>query len=104
MKKLLISLATISLVGGVAVNASAFNQNKHNQKSPQATKMSHSQSLGATNEDVEDIANKLFHKIIKIDPNFLLKKDIHSYQSQFNNAIVQQGIFDASWSSICHLR
>ena len=43
-------------------------------------------------EDAEDIANKLFGQTIKIDTYFWVGKDISNYQSQFNAAIVAQGV------------
>ena len=43
-------------------------------------------------EDAEDIANKLFNKSIKLDPNFWLGKNIKDYQSQFNATVVKDGI------------
>lgn len=49
----------------------------------------------AANEDVEDIASKLWQKTLDIDGNFFLGKDIKNYQSQFNTAIVKQGILTA---------
>lgn len=59
-----------------------------------------------TNEDAEDIANKLWNQSIKIDPHFWLDKDIANYERQFNAMIVQQGILTAnevqyvSWSNL----
>ena len=45
-------------------------------------------------EDVEDIANKLWNKSIKLDPNFWFNKDIKNYQSQLDAAISKQGILN----------
>ena len=63
-------------------------------------------NVKSTNEDVEDIANKLFAKTIKIDPSFWLDKDIKTDSSQFNAAIVKAGILTqdeaqyVSWNSL----
>ena len=95
MKKLLISLATIALATGSVANATAFSHMNHNQQktSPSGGQSSKpTQGWGTTNEDVEDIANKLFNKVIKIDPNFWLAKDIKTNQAQFNAALVKQGL------------
>ena len=43
-------------------------------------------------EDAEDIANKLFNKTIKLDPNFWLGKNIKDNQTQFKDAVVKDGI------------
>ena len=89
MKKLLTSLATISLMTGSLSNVTAFvNQKTSVPKNPVS-------SAQKTNEDAEDIANKLWNKTVKIDPNFWLNKDIKTEQADFNKAIVSNGILTA---------
>ena len=44
------------------------------------------------NEDAEDIANKLWNKTVKLDPNVFLNKDIKTVQAQFNAVIVREHI------------
>ena len=86
MKKLLTSLAAISLMTGSLSNVTAFvNQKTSVPKNPVS-------SAQATNEDAEDIANKIWNKTVKIDPNFWLNKDIKSDQTDFNKALVKDGI------------
>ena len=57
-------------------------------------------------EDAEDIANKLFMKKIKLDPNFWLGKNIKDYPNQFNEALIKQGLLNKqetqyiSWSNV----
>ena len=89
MKKLMISLATIALISGSVANATACVQkndtlNKIIQKN--------SSNLKATNEDAEDIANKLWNKTIKIDPNVFLGKNLQTDKDQFNAILVKNGI------------
>ena len=99
MKKLLTSLATLSLMTGSLANVTAFVH----QKPPVTNNPNTSQK--ATNEDAEDIASKLWNKTVKIDPNFWLNKDIKSDQTDFNKALVQEGIITqdevqyVSWGS-----
>ena len=63
-------------------------------------------SKQATNEDAEDIANKIWNKTVKIDPNFWFNKDIKSDQADFNKQLVQQKIITqdesqyVSWASL----
>ena len=86
MKKLLTSLAAISLMTGSLSNVTAFvNQKASVPKNPVS-------SAQATNEDAEDIANKIWNKTVKIDPNFWFNKDIKNDQTDFNKMLVQQGI------------
>ena len=102
MKKIMISLATVALISGSVANATAFTKQNLFQNRMNKQKI----NVNQTNEDVEDIANKLFGKLININPNFWLNKDIHNYQSQFNAAIVQQKVLTAdevkyvSWASL----
>ena len=91
MKKLLTILATVALIGGSVFNTIALNKQNLFPNNINKQKINVTQS----NEDVEDIANKLFGKIINLDPNFWLNKDIHNYQSQFNDAIVKQKVLTA---------
>ena len=99
MKKLIMSLATVSLMTGSLANVTAFV----NQKPPVANKPKTSGQ--ATNEDAEDIANKIWNKTVKIDPNFWLNKDIKSDQADFNKALVKDVIITqdeahyVSWGS-----
>ena len=57
-------------------------------------------------EDAEDIANKLFMKKIKLDPDFWLGKNIKDYTNQFNGALIKQGLLNQeetqyiSWSNV----
>ena len=96
MKKLITSLATIALISGSVANATAMKQMQHNQtilNSNKSTKASpNSPKKQSASEDAEDIANKLFGKTIKIDAYFWVGKDVSNYQSQFNAAIVTQGV------------
>ena len=100
MKKLIMSLATVSLMTGSLANVTAFV----NQKPPVTNNPNTSKQ--ATNEDAEDIANKIWNKTVKIDPNFWLNKDIKSDQTDFNKILVQQGIITqdeaqyVSWGSL----
>ena len=103
MKKLLTSLATITLIGGSVVNATAFKQTEQQQNindpNPKGNWMT-------SNEDAEDIASKLFHKTIKLDPNTWLGKNLAADQAAVNTTIVQQGILTAdevqyvTWNSL----
>ena len=100
MKKLMTSFATIVLISSSIVNTTFWKQ-KTNQ-----TLLKKMSNIKATNEDVEDIANKLFAKTIKIDPNVWLDKDIKTNSSQFNAAIVKDGILTpdeaqyVSWNTL----
>ena len=100
MKKLIMSLATIALMTGSIANMTAFV----NQKAPVAKNPG--VSFQAKNEDAEDIANKIWNKTVKIDPNFWFNKDIKSDQTDFNKQLVQQGILTedevqyVSWGSL----
>ena len=57
-------------------------------------------------ETAEDIANKLFHQTIKLDPNNWLGQNLATEQTAFNAAIVQLGILTAgevkyvTWNSL----
>ena len=103
MKKLLTSLATITLIAGSVVNATAFKQINHRQNINDPTTKANGT---ASNEDVEDIASKLFHKTIKLDPNVWLGKNLATEQSALNAAIVKLGVLTAdeakyvTWNSL----
>ena len=102
MKKILTSLATIALTAGSFAN-SALWANKVQQKSNQNNQNVNKQTK---NEDAEDIANKLWNKTVKIDPNVFLNKNLHTDKEQVNAAIVKQGILTqdeaqyVSWGSL----
>ena len=82
MKRIISLLETIALVCGSLTNINAWTKANNEQNNSSQT----------TNEDAEDIAGKIYDQSIKIDPNFWLGKDIKNYQSQFNTAIVKDGI------------
>ena len=90
MKKLMLTLATVALTGGSLINTN-FEANKTNQRSKNIKNTSKF-DLQATNEDAEDIANKLWNKTIKIDPNAFLNKNIKTAQEQFNAVVVKEKI------------
>ena len=104
MKRLLSSLATITLIGGSVANVVAFKQINQQQKIKDPTPKG--RNWMASNEDVEDIAGKLFHKTIKLDPNTWLGKNLAADQAAVNAAIVKQGILTAdevqyvTWNSL----
>ena len=103
MKKLLTSLATITLIAGSVVNVAAFKQISHRKNINAITKKVNGT---ISNEDAEDIASKLFHKTIKLDPNVWLGKNLATEQKAFNGTIVKQGILTAdeakyvTWNSL----
>ena len=77
MKKILTSLATLVVLTGTVANSTAFVKHTSNK---------------TANEDAEDIANKLWNKTIKIDPNVFLNKDIKTAQAQFNAVVFKEKI------------
>ena len=83
MKRLLTSLATIILLTSSTANPNFWKHQNYHQQPPTTQK--------TTQEDAENIANKLWNKTIKIDPNFWLGKDIQADQADFNKALVQDG-------------
>ena len=103
MNKLLISFATIALLGGSVANATAFKQINHqqnvNDKTPKVNGT-------ASSEDAEDIASRLFHKTIKLDPNVWLGKNLATDQAKFNAILVKLGILTSTetqyvtWSNL----
>ena len=84
MKKLLTSLATISLLASPIASTTALTNmhQEHNVTSNQK----------ATNESPETIANKLRQKTIKLDPTVWLGRHIINYMSELNAVIVKDGI------------
>ena len=103
MKKLLTSLATIALIGGSVLNTTAFKQINHQ---PNINNKNTKTNESAANEDAEDIASKLFHKTIKLDPNVWLGKNLATDQANFNANLVKLGILSSSetqyvtWSNL----
>ena len=91
MKKMLIALATVALTGGSFVNSSLWI-NKVTQQGGFNAKITPKSNFQKTNEDAEDIANKIWNQTVKIDPNFWFNKDIKNDQTDFNKQLVQQGI------------
>lgn len=92
MKKLMMSLATIVLTTGAVASATAFTNQTTTQKQLTPAKPKLNKASQAQNETPYDIALKLAHKTIKLDPNYWLGKDIKDYRSQLNNTIVNEGI------------
>ena len=90
MKKLMLTLATVSLIGGSLINNNIW-ANKTMQLAKNVKNTS-KHNFQATNEDAEDIASKLWNKTIKIDPNAFLGKDIKTAQAQFNEVVVKEQI------------
>ena len=91
MKKLIAMTATTILIAGSCLNS--FWQT---QKKPTINNIKQTSNVQTTNEDAEDIANKLFAKTIKIDPNYWMSKDIKNYQSQWNATLVKNHILTAA--------
>ena len=106
MKKLLTSLATFVLVNGSIANAAAFTNLHAKSKAPQPLKANPTLNGSATSVSPYDIAKKLFHKTIKLDPNVWLGKNLATERSVLNAAIVKQGILTAdevqyvTWNSL----
>ena len=104
MKQLLISLATIVLTTSSIANISLWTKQTHRQQ-PIVNQPKRSNQQ-ATQEDAEDIANKLWNQVVKIDPNFWLNKDIQTDQADFKKALVQQGLLTqteaqyVTWNSL----
>ena len=85
MKKLMLILASTLLITSSTLGTISYKEKTQLQKSPNS-------HVGAVAEDAEDIANKLFNKLIKIDPNFWLGKNIKEYQKEFNATVVRNRI------------
>lgn len=116
MRKLLTSLATVVLLMSSTMNVIAlpkqiavpFTDMKMPTKRQQKAKQNNHRKgyFNTTNEDAEDIADKLWNKTIKIDPNIFLNKNLHTDKKQFNDQIVKQGILIqaevqyVSWGSL----
>ena len=98
MKKLLTSLATISLLSGSLSTMTAWT-NFHQ-------KQAIADDLKTENESAEQIALKLKGKTIKLDPNIWLNRNIKDYQNELNAIIVKNGILThdeaqyVSWDSL----
>ena len=69
----------------VATNATAWTNDKQQLK----TNVLSSQT---TSEDAEDIANKLWNKTIKIDPNVFVGKNLKTDKKEVDVALVKDGI------------
>lgn len=93
MKKLMLTLATVALTSGSLINTNLW-ANKTVQNTQNVKTTAHS-NFQTTNEDAEDIANKLWQQSIQLDPNFWFGKNIKNYQNQLNAQIVKQGILTA---------
>lgn len=106
MKKLMMSLATVVLTTGAVADATSFTTSTTTQKHLKSTKPKLNEVTQAQNETPYDIALKLAHKTIKLDPNYWLRKDIKDYRNQLNNTIVNEGILTKAevqyvdWSSL----
>ena len=99
MKKVLTSLATVVLMTGSV--ATVGSELKHHPQQKVGLGYQNQQTrehniFQATNEDAEDIANKLWNQTIKTRTKFWFNKDIKDYQTQFNAQIVKQGILTAT--------
>lgn len=81
MKKLMLSLATVVLMTGSVAGVSNVMQNhqKTVKSSSQSQQTKKRNNFQATNEDAEDIANKLWNQTIKLRPKFWFNKDIKDY-------------------------
>ena len=91
MKKLITMTAAVALVASSCLNS--FFQA---QKKPTINNINQNSNNPTTNEDAEDIADKLFAKTIKINPNYWLNKDIKNYQSQWNEMLVKNHVLTAA--------
>ena len=93
MKTILIILATsIIPISLIASDFGETNQTKLVHYIEPSEIPKNQTKVSQTNEDAEDIANKLWNKTIKLDPNVFLNKDIKTSQTQFNAVIVQEHI------------
>ena len=98
MKKLLTSLATISLLASPIASATALTNmhQKHNVTSNQTT----------TSESAEQIASKLRKHTIKLDPNVWLGRHTQNYENELNALVVKQGVLTqdeaqyVTWSDV----
>ena len=109
MKKLIASCATIALLSGSVAGVSAWTNAQqfvtkiHQLAKPH--KPSKNNYKTSSNETATDIANKLRGKIIKLDPNVWLGRNIKNYISDLNALVVKAGILTAdeaksvTWSS-----
>ena len=98
MKKLLTSLATISLLASPIASTTALTNmhQKHNVTSNQK----------ATNESAEQIATKLRKHTIKLDPTVWLGRHTQNYENELNALVVKQGVLTqdeaqyVTWSNV----
>lgn len=86
MKKLIMSLAIVVLMAGSVTSMTALTYQKTKTPSIKANNPT------TTNEDAEDIANKLWNKTIKINPKFFLNKNLQTDQEQFTDIVEEQRI------------
>ena len=70
MKKLMMSLATVVLTTGAIADATAFTNQTTTPKHLTPAKPKLNEASQAQNETPYDIALKLAHKTIKLDPNY----------------------------------
>ena len=97
MKKLLTSLATVALIGGSVSNSTAFIGMKHQPKTNALNKAPVSNpKVSATNEDAQQIADKLNGKTVYVNPNYWMNKDVRTYINEFRSDVIRQGILPAS--------
>ena len=82
MKKLFLSLATVSLAGGSSATTSVLSK--------MTQKVSAKQTKSTTEAD--DIAKKLQGQTIKINPSYWLAKNINYYALALDDIIVKQAI------------
>ena len=88
MKKLLLLLTTFTLTGGSFATLNNFSQET-------------THFTGATNESkAQQIADKLDHSVVKLDPNFWLNKNIDVYETQLNELLVKEGILTQAEASV----
>ena len=89
MWKLISIIATTVLATSSLSGVTAWKE--ANKQPTTATK-----NYQQTNEDAEDIANKLFNKTVTLSPFFWLNKAIADDPSAFNAAIVKEGLLTQS--------
>lgn len=103
MQKLLVTLATISLISGSIATTTTWVKQKQliikKQMLNQTWQKKHNvkDTTAGQAEDGKVIANKLNGKVIKLDPNYWLGKNTvesidHASVGEFADAIVKQGL------------
>ena len=85
MKQIMAIFLIFVLGINVATNATAWTNDKQQLK----TNVLSSQT---TSEDAEDIANKLWNKTIKIDPNVFVGKNLKTDKKEVDVALVKDGV------------